>query len=152
VPATGAQLILRGSTITDPAGQTFSATPSPGSSGGDFTGSVTIPSGARDGDTFTVTARCSDSTGTSSESTGGPTFSVIASGLVGGVVTGSGTTGSSSTGGLLSGVLSGLLSGGSGGLTGGTSTGTSATGGFGGTTGSTTGVATPITATPTFTG
>jgi len=138
-PATGAQLFLTGPTITAPApGQAFGATVVAGSSTGDFTGTVTIPSGARANDVFTVTARCSDRTGTGDVSAAGPTFTVIDSGITGtvtGALSGTGTGGVTGTG----------LTSTSGATTAGaTSAGT--------TTGSTTGGATPIPRQPNFTG
>ncbi len=163
-PATVVELFVVGPGITTPV-----ATPgmTSGGSAGDFSGSVLIPTTARSGEVFTVVARCSDASGRGPASSGGPTFTVVDSGL-----TGTGITGSTSlAGGILSGgggssggttLSGGILSGGgntslSGSSITSTSGNTSSTGGFGttgfGTTGGiTSGVATPINQTPRFTG
>jgi len=158
-PATVVELFVIGPGITTPV-----ATPgmTSGGSAGDFSGSVLIPTSARSGEVFTVVARCSDASGQGPASSGGPTFTVVSSGL-----TGTGITGSTSlAGGILSGggssggttLSGGILSGGgntslSGSSITSTSGNTSSTGGFGTTGGGiTSGVATPINQTPRFTG
>lgn len=127
-PATSGVFFLTGPTITTPApGQAFPGTVSAGQV---LTGTVTIPAAAREGDQFTINARCDNASGQGQVSTIGATFTTTAPGLL---TTTGGTT----------------LTGITGGLTGttGATTGTTATTG-----GTTTGVAQPIPQQPTFTG
>ena len=137
-PATSVTLFLTGPAITTPApGQAFPGTLVPGSTSGDFTGSVTIPASARTGESYTVTARCANAAGTGTVGTAGPAFQVIDTGLTG-AVTGAVTTATAGVTGT--------------GLTSTSGATTATTGATTGTTTGTTGVATPITQTPTFTG
>lgn len=130
-PATSVELFVTGPAVTTPT--PTAGTLVPGSTSGDFTGSVTIPQGARAGETYSVLARCTSAAGTGPTSTGGPTFSVIDPTGITGIVT-------TATGGVTG---TGLTST-SGATTATTGTTTGAT--------TTTGVATPIPQQPNFTG
>ncbi len=115
---------------------------------GTFQGTLNIPSNARVGDMFTVSAFCIENGVQGTESTGGNGFTVTQGSVLTGSSTLSGLAGTGSS------TLSGLA--GNTSLSGSQITSTSgqtSSGNFGttGTTG-TTGVATPITATPSFTG
>ena len=124
--------------VTGPGITTPTSVPGVVTSGGAFSGSVTIS--GRAGEVFNVVARCTDSTGTGPASSGGPTFTVQGTGLL--------TTGGSTTGGLLSTGTGGVTGTGLTSTSGATTAGATSTG----TTGSTTGGAVPIPRQPNFTG
>jgi len=142
-PAQTATLRLRGpgspASITDPVVATGGATVL---GSGTFQGTLAIPSNARVGDSFLVTAFCTES-GIAGTEAGGGVGNPVTVQQASVLSTSGGVTGVT---GITSGSVTGITS------TSGATTATSGATTAGVTTGATTGVATPIVQTPTFTG